>query len=83
MKSMIGEWRPPLRFTDVQLRGPFLFWKHAHDFEERNGGVMMRDRITYALPWAPLSGIALPAVRRNVERAFAFRRRAIAEIFGS
>ena len=80
-RSMISEWVPGVHFADVQVRGPFALWRHSHDFEEVSGGVVVRDRIDYALPLAPLSNIALPAARRDIEKSFAFRRRALEEIF--
>ena len=32
----IVEWEPPLRFTDVQLRGPYSLWRHTHSFVTEN-----------------------------------------------
>jgi len=80
-RALIVDWRPGVRFVDVQLRGPYLWWRHTHEFERKDSGVVVRDRIDYALPFAPLSNIALPAVRRDIEKAFAYRRRAIEELF--
>ncbi len=37
-------------FVDVQESGPFSYWRHEHIFEERGGGVMVEDKITYSLP---------------------------------
>jgi uncharacterized protein len=82
-KSMVSEWVPGVRFADVQVRGPYLLWRHTHEFVETEGGVIVRDRIDYALPFAPLSNFALPAVRRDIESVFAFRRRAVEEIFAN
>lgn len=80
-KSLVSEWVPGVRFADVQLRGPYLLWRHTHEFEEVEGGVIVRDRIDYSLPLQPLSNVVLPAVRRDIETLFAFRRRAIEEVF--
>jgi len=82
-RALIVDWRPGVRFTDVQLRGPYQWWRHTHEFERKDSGVVVRDRIDYALPFAPLSNIALPAVRRDIEKAFAYRRRAIEELFAA
>jgi ligand-binding SRPBCC domain-containing protein len=82
-RALIVEWVPGVRFTDVQVRGPFLWWRHTHEFERKGAGIVLRDRIDYALPLAPLSNVALPAVRRDIESAFTYRRRVIEEIFAA
>lgn len=80
-RALIVEWDRDKRFADVQVRGPYLWWRHTHEFDQKNGGVMVRDRLEYALPFAPLSNVMLPAVRRDIENAFTYRRRAIEDIF--
>jgi ligand-binding SRPBCC domain-containing protein len=82
-RALIVDWIPGVRFTDIQLRGPYLWWRHTHEFERKGAGVVVRDRIEYALPFAPVSDLALPSVRHDIETAFAFRRRAIEEIFAA
>jgi uncharacterized protein (TIGR01777 family) len=82
-RALIVEWSPNVRFVDVQTRGPYLWWRHTHEFEERDGGVAVRDRVDFILPLAPLGNIALPAVRNDIESAFAYRRRAIEDIFAA
>jgi len=68
-------------FVDEQRFGPYRFWHHQHLFREIEGGVEMRDIVHYALP--PGGG----AVRRflvapRLAEIFAFRRRALEEIYG-
>jgi uncharacterized protein (TIGR01777 family) len=82
-RSMIARWEPQVRFADVQVRGPYLFWRHTHEFEEKERGVAVRDLVEYSLPFAPLSDIALSAVRRDIESVFAYRRRSVEDIFTS
>lgn len=79
-KSLISTWRPPTRFVDFQLRGPYLLWRHQHDFEPQNGGTLVRDSVEYALPLAPLGNLALPLVRRNLDEIFRFRSQRLGEI---
>lgn len=79
-KTMIACWLPKRQFIDVQLRGPYAFWQHQHDFEEVEGGVILRDQVEYALPFAPLSNIALGYVRSDIEAIFRHRRDAIAQM---
>jgi len=52
-RSLAVEWTPPQGFTDVQVRGPYLWWKHTHRFEREGSGTLVRDRVEYALPLAP------------------------------
>jgi ligand-binding SRPBCC domain-containing protein len=75
------QWQPGVRFVDLQLRGPYLLWRHRHDFEPRDGGVVVRDTIDYALPLAPLSAPALPMVRADVRRIFGYRREQMSRLF--
>ncbi|HYK52891.1 MAG TPA: TIGR01777 family oxidoreductase [Candidatus Eremiobacteraceae bacterium] len=80
-RSLAVEWSPPNGFTDVQVRGPYLWWKHTHRFEREGSGTLVRDLVEYELPLAPLGEIGRGLVRRDIESAFAFRRRALGDIF--
>lgn len=73
-KTLIVNWNPPRGFIDVQLRGPYALWEHEHTFAEVQGGTIVSDDVTYALPLAPLSTIVKPLVRRDVEQIFRYRR---------
>jgi ligand-binding SRPBCC domain-containing protein len=75
-------WNPPFRFADRQLSGPYALWNHEHSFLVREGGTLMRDSVTYAVP----GGIFAPwiqafSVKRDVERIFDFRAEAMRKIF--
>ena len=37
-------------FVDEQRFGPYSMWHHEHHFEEKNGKVIMRDKVSYRLP---------------------------------
>jgi uncharacterized protein len=82
-ETLIARWRPPDCFIDVQLRGPYALWEHAHTFERRGAVTMMHDRVDYVLPFHPLSALVQRFVRRDVEAIFDFRARAIRERFDS
>jgi len=73
-KTLVERWEPQTRFIDVQLRGPYLLWRHRHDFVPADGGVAVRDRVEYALPLAPLSDLALRTVAADLRRIFDYRR---------
>ena len=77
--TRIEEWEPGVRFVDMQLTGPYKLWHHTHEFRPSgDGGTLMTDTVRYALPLGPLGGLAHRAlVRRDVERIFDFRARAV------
>jgi ligand-binding SRPBCC domain-containing protein len=80
--TLITSYEPPVRFVDQQLRGPYSFWHHTHEFRATPRGTVMTDRVRYVLPAGPV-GVLLHTllVRRQLEEIFDFRRRVIAEIF--
>jgi len=81
--SRITEWRENTGFVDEQERGPYKRWRHEHTLFASNRGVLMRDRVEYELPFGALGRVVAGWwVRRNLERIFDFRARAIGEIFG-
>ena len=83
-RSEIKTWEPPLRFSDVQLRGPYAEWNHTHTFDEEDGGTLVRDVVRYRL-WGPdvVTGlINRILVAPDTRRIFEFRHQALEEIFG-
>ena len=80
-RTRIVSWDPPVRFVDIQLRGPYALWEHTHGFEpDGEQAVVIRDRVRYALPFGALGRLAHAAfVRRDLERIFDYRQRAVAE----
>ena len=82
-RTLIHRWQPPHRFTDTQLRGPYLLWYHEHTFEERDGGTFMRDRVRYRVAgWLLEPLIHRWFVRRDLERIFQYRQQKIQELLG-
>ncbi len=76
--TRIEVWEPPLRFVDVQVRGPYKVWHHTHSFEPDGYSTLMRDTVRYALPFGPLGELARRAfVARDLERIFDFRQQAV------
>jgi ligand-binding SRPBCC domain-containing protein len=70
-RSKITAWEPPRRFVDEQVRGPYRLWRHEHEFEEHNGGTLVRDHVQYAVLFDFLVHELL--IRRDVEKIFAYR----------
>ncbi|HLI32754.1 MAG TPA: SRPBCC family protein [Solirubrobacteraceae bacterium] len=80
--SRIEEWQPQRRFVDLQLRGPYRFWRHTHQFTAVAEGTMISDSVVYELPLGPLGSLAHALiVRRDLERVFDYRRLAAERIF--
>jgi ligand-binding SRPBCC domain-containing protein len=80
-RSRIEVWEPPVRFVDVQVRGPYRAWRHTHEFAARDGGTRIADTVCYAVPLGPLGELARRAiVRRDLERIFDYRQAAVASI---
>lgn len=70
-------------FVDEQRFGPYAMWHHEHHFEERDGGVLMRDVLHYKVPYGIVGTIADTLfVDKKVEQIFAFRKKTIEELFG-
>jgi ligand-binding SRPBCC domain-containing protein len=80
-RTRIDVWEPPVRFIDVQVRGPYALWEHTHTFEpDGEHAVLIGDRVRYSIPLGPLGQIARAAfVKRDLERVFDYRERAVAE----
>ena len=55
--SRIDEFERNRHFVDVQIRGPYRFWRHEHTFEGWNGQTLMRDTVRYELPLGILGRI--------------------------
>lgn len=57
MTSKITAYRPPARFVDEQVRGPFRHWRHEHLFEADGATTVMRDVIDFSAPAGPLGHV--------------------------
>lgn len=81
-RTLISQYDPPHAFVDEQLKGPYRLWQHRHSFREVEGGTLISDEVTYALPLGILGRIAHSLfVRRQLQGIFAHRARVIGEEF--
>ena len=79
--SRIEQWEPGHAFVDVQVKGPYRLWHHRHEFQPAGAGTLVRDHVTYALPFGALGEVAHAAfVERDLARIFAFRHQAVAKL---
>jgi len=73
-RTRITTWVPERCFIDVQERGPYSLWEHAHFFTPNESGVLMTDRVRYALPLGFLGRMAnAVAVRSALAAIFDYR----------
>ncbi len=83
-RTEITAYDPPHSFVDVQLRGPYRRWEHVHRFTPVEGGTVVEDEVTYALPFGPLAApVHRLLVRPELERIFRHRARAVEAIFAT
>jgi ligand-binding SRPBCC domain-containing protein len=80
-RTRIVQWHPNNRFVDEQIRGPYRSWKHLHTFAECETGTRMTDRVEYRLPLEPAGALALPLVRRQLDRIFRYRASVMRQLF--
>ena len=70
-------------FIDEQRVGPYKLWHHQHFIEPIEGGVLMRDIVTYAPPFGFLGAIANKLlIRKKLNEIFNYRTKAVNEKFG-
>ena len=82
-QTEITEWRPPRRFTDSQLRGPYRLWIHTHRFAPVAGGTEIYDHVRYRVPGGPFAPLPHRLfVRRWLAAIFDYRARRLAELLG-
>ena len=66
-------------FCDVQLKGPFAYWRHCHSVRAAVGqdgkrGTLVHDHVTYELPLAPVSDLGAPLAHAALAMTFRYRQ---------
>ena len=80
-QSCISEWEPPLRFTDLQRRGPYREWNHQHIFEAVDGGTLCRDVVDYAVYGGSLINTLF--IQPDLLKIFRYRQTRLRELFSA
>ncbi|MEE4001590.1 SRPBCC family protein [Tenacibaculum sp. FZY0031] len=70
-------------FIDEQRFGPYSMWHHEHWFEELpNGKTLMKDKISYKIPFGFLGHIAQSIfIKRQLKGIFEHRYRTLEKLF--
>lgn len=81
-RTLITNWSPPNRFTDIQLRGPYALWKHDHFFvaiDENNTKII--DEVIFMLPFARISNLIIGRwVCGRIREIFEYRQKVIDQL---
>jgi len=70
-------------FVDEQRIGPYAMWHHQHILEPVDGGVLMKDIVSYRPPMGFLGAVANRLlIKRKLKEIFDYRTLAIEKQFG-
>lgn len=74
-RTLIESWSPEESFVDLQLKGPYAYWRHTHRFTERSdGSTEASDHVEYRMPFGFLGTIVHAlVVRRTLKSIFDHR----------
>ncbi|MDA0692836.1 MAG: TIGR01777 family oxidoreductase [Nitrospinae bacterium] len=83
-QSEITDWQPNNKFSDIQLKGPYSHWYHTHEFFEKDGGTLVRDKVKYRVPFGTLGDlVAGKWIRNDLETIFKHRHKTIEKLMGA
>ena len=78
--TKIVEYSPPERFTDLQVRGPYRLWRHLHTFKVIPEGTLMKDDVSYSIPYGYLGEfLHRLCIMRQLRDIFTYRSVRISE----
>ena len=73
-------------FCDVQLKGPFAYWRHCHTVRDAVSpetglpGTIVRDHVTFELPLDAVASLGLPVVKLMFTALFRYRQKHAAKL---
>jgi ligand-binding SRPBCC domain-containing protein len=79
----ITQLTPQKYFVDEQRFGPYQMWHHEHWFEElKNGQTLMRDKISYKIPFGFLGALAQKLfIKKQLKTIFIYRYKILEKLF--
>jgi ligand-binding SRPBCC domain-containing protein len=63
------------KIADLQLEGPFKFWKHYHIFTAVDEGTIVTDRIDYIPPFGIIGKVLQPLIQFQLNLMFKLRQK--------
>ena len=70
MTSRITRMEAPDYFVDEQLKGPFRWFRHVHEFREGADGTTMVDRVAFAAPFGPIGRVIEKLVLARISKSW-------------
>lgn len=71
---------PPHMFEDVQVEGPFRYWRHRHIIKPHPAGAVLRDEIEFKPPFGLIGQLTAPfVIVPRLEKLFEYRHRVTRE----
>ena len=81
-RTLITDYNPPNMFIDQQIKGPYNMWHHTHTFHKVEGGVEIKDKVVYSIPFGILGRILNYLwIRIDLENIFVHRKKVIDKLF--
>ena len=81
-RTLITDYNPPNMFIDQQIKGPYNMWHHTHTFHKVEGGVEIKDKVVYSIPFGILGRILNYLwIRNDLENIFVHRKKVIDKLF--
>ena len=81
-RTLITDYNPPNMFIDQQIKGPYNVWHHTHTFHKVEGGVEIKDKVVYSIPFGILGRILNYLwIGKDLENIFVHRKKVIDKLF--
>jgi len=81
-RTLITDYNKPYQFIDQQIKGPYSLWHHTHEFEEKDGGTLIHDSVTYAVPFGVIGQLLHAAyIKHDIKNIFKYRHKILDAIF--
>ena len=81
-ETLITQLKPPCLFEDIQLKGPYAYWRHVHKFEEHGDKTGVIDEVYYRLPFGWLGNfLGCAVVNKKLNELFDYRHEALARYY--
>jgi len=75
-KMIISQLTSPTLICDEAVQSPFSSFVHHHHFEAIDENTsMLKDELTFSLPFYPLSLIVLPFIKKDMQKMFDYRHK--------